>query len=144
MSDLTDERLAELVHWSSNDGYGGMPDTHTALLELQLLRAAVVANEEWVRAAVREAIREAVAIAINSIDRIDIGAMIDAIATRAAKQLATAAVRLSADEQDVLVNLRTRERTALDAIGHLGADVRVGMERTIAVLDRLLATGAKP
>lgn len=60
------------------------------------------------RTAVRGAIREAVAIVINSIDRFDIGAMIDAIATRAAKQLTALVLCWSDEDRSTLDWLRGR------------------------------------
>lgn len=90
MSDLTDEKLVALL--SSSDG-AGIADTHRMVVEIGRYRSARAASVERVREVVAEA-------AIAVLERIGIkephsSSDADAIATRAAEQLATAVLGLS-------------------------------------------------
>lgn len=138
MSDLTDERLAELVHWSSDASYGGMPDTHTALLELQRHRAAQTADEERVRSVVLKAWNSAHGDMTLRDDQ-----LADAIATRAAKQLASAAARLTAEDFSRIK--ATRDEMSrfmfLDQIPEMSERIDLGKLESKARADALALDG---
>jgi hypothetical protein len=91
VSDLTDERVAELVTWTSSAGYGGMPDTHRALLELQRLRSAKRADAERVRAVVRATIIARTDLA-DLTDR-QVAAIVDCVTEQLASAAPDAPVR---------------------------------------------------
>lgn len=80
--DTSDERLVELIRWTSKSG---MPDVHALLLDLQQLRAAQTASAEQVRAVVRSVVREA----IDRSRHLPHGQAERAIADRVASQLAS-------------------------------------------------------
>lgn len=73
--------------------------------ELAGLRAAVAANEERVRGVVREAVVAVLSRLPTNTGDENYAPLADAIATRAAKQLATADVRLSDGEDNHLGEL---------------------------------------
>lgn len=94
MDDLTDE---ELACWVREDIAHPL---NSALLELQRHSAAIAADKERVRAVVREVAEEVL--------RSDgVYGYSDRIAKRAAEQLASPAVRLTEEERNDLVNIRS-------------------------------------
>lgn len=120
MSDLTDERIAELVNRGSNGRNHDERAVHTSLLELQLHRAAVAADRERIRTTVSSLMIEL----IDSDGPVTTRDEVGYIAERAADQLATAAVRLTADERDALRKIRLagpqhERQLARDAIDRL-------------------------
>lgn len=138
MSDLTDERIAELVkHWG---GYAlEERATRTALLELQRHRTDQAADEERVRSVVREAGLAVERTAVTAV-RIE---KLDAIIDRAAKQLAGAGVRLTAEDAAGLQAIRNE----IDGTWNLEPIPGVPdtaqwmlIRRGMGLLDRLLAT----
>lgn len=136
MSDLTDERIAELVYWSSNDGYGGMPDTHAALLELQRRRAEQAAGREHVERVVSEVVFANLPTNMS----VECQTLIaETVAKEVADRLSVPV--LSAEERSLLFELRDVQAHAIEAIGHLHEDVRIRLLAKIALLDRLIAAG---
>ena len=139
MSDLkrwqvSDERLREIIRGPASDA-GAMAT------ELRDLRAARAADEERVRSVVREAVLQAFEAYDHGYNA-NRAEMVDHAAARAAKQLATAAVRLSEDDLRGMQLIRLH----LDEAGH---DWREGtaladVQLARLFLDRLLATRGAP
>lgn len=133
--DLTDARIDELIRFTVDSRHIDMCAIHTALKELQRHRAARAADEERVRSVVRDALDEL----FNAGElRANDAAYRLAIAARAAKQLASAAVRLSEEELRGLQLMRRH----LDEGSH---DWREGtamsdVQSARIAVDRLLAT----
>lgn len=158
MIDLTDERIAELVKRQGCARLIDDRATHTALIELQRrrvtdrdaefvalrkalhvrldevqkqaerirqLEAAQAADEERVRSVVKEACLAVERTAVTAV-RIE---KLDAIIDRAAKQLASAAVRLTDEDVDTIRHIR------LELI-----DANCRFIPALPFLDRLLAT----
>jgi hypothetical protein len=145
MSDLTDEDIARCEQTSDFCS----EDFWSLLAEVKRHRSALAADEERVRSVVSEIGRAMIAAQVNAgawLDSLYLQgpAFVDAIATRAAKQLATAAGKLSEEERRALKRMRVREETTASAIGFLDAGILADTQTAIALIDRLLATGAKP
>lgn len=177
MSELTDATVGEWLELLERRPPTisltcALNDMRTALKELQRHRAAVAADEERVRAVVREAAgvllierklyvvrpqhptmgeialeayghgRACDAVALLGDE---LATLLDAIATRAAKQLATSAVRLSSDDIVTLTAIRDDIRefgllgnpsTDRDPVTNETADEAMRL-RGLALLDRL-------
>lgn len=117
MSDLTNERIAQLIVWSGSD-------TAKALHELLRHRAAVAVDEERVKKVVADEMQE-------WIDRdgpVTLPEEVAAIAARAAEQLATAAAA-ALSESD-----RIRLRNIVDLL----RKQPVCWDMEAALLDRIL------
>jgi len=132
MSDLTDAELDD--EWSIEEQRHWDWPGRRMIIELRRHRAAVAADEQRVRGVVADALNVELALARRLDDD-----FVRSVAVRAAKQLATAAVMMTADERAVLLEWRK---------SHLPwAMPRDDAERKyntlVAVIDRLLATGAR-
>jgi hypothetical protein len=128
---LSAEQL-EVIGSLAEDGHLGATAYSTRMLvrEVRASRAARAADEERVRSVVREAAWEQFCMHDNeSIVNADWIEIRDAIATRAAKQLATAPLRLSESDRDVMLRMRK--------------SIQYDGEFT-NMLDRLLATRSAP
>jgi len=104
MADVTDERLANLISWTSK---AGMPDVHHLLLENRDHRAARAADEDRIRAVVDEALNAPGAPVRTS-------AWCGSVAARIASQLATAATDRAAIARhaSTIAELRSEARAA--------------------------------
>jgi hypothetical protein len=156
MSDITDDKLKRIARarhecpWMSRQEE--IADLEAMAAELQSHRAAVSANEERVRNVVSEIGRAMIAAQVNAgawLDSLYLQgpAFVDAIASRAAKQLATAAVGLSEEERVGIQAVRdvVAEVWNIEPIpGTADTSEWAAIRRGVALLDRLLATGAKP
>jgi hypothetical protein len=114
---------------SSHEVSCGDEDVISLIEEIRRHRSALAADEERVRSVVRAEMNELIA----NDGPVTTPEEVDYIATRAAKQLATAAVRLSEDERNHLLSIRSQLRCSQ----HM-------WRSEIATLDRLLVTGDKP
>lgn len=118
MSDLTNEELNSIERW-------GYEQSRQAAAEIRRHRADLTADEERVRSVVRDVVTEVAIDWSPKLSAVTLPMLADAIATRAAEQLASAAVRLSANDRQVLNELS----------GHMKL---TATEQSL--LDRLLAT----
>lgn len=132
---LTATMLDALEYYGCTSGTSAPPIVRDAIVratqELRRRRAAEIANEEQVGDVVREALSEAAEVMSEGYECVT--PTLDAIADRAAKQLADTAVWLSDEERSILERMRDRAVKNDRAF----PDSRYAAE--LALLDRLLA-----
>lgn len=111
--------------------------TRQLVREVKRHRSALAADGERVRSVVLAALDE-LTEGWSYIDRAHAGPAKDAIATRAAEQLATAVPLLTVDDKALLFQVRDAQASTLLSIGHLSEDVAANLTAKIALLNRLL------
>lgn len=131
MSDLTDEELAH--EWSIEESRHEDWPGRRMIIELQRHRASRAADEERVRSVVREAFVE---VSERSGAQF-VQRYIEDIATRATKQLASAAVRPSEEDVATLDLIRDEVGYGISVVEDADGSKR---DRCCSLLDRLIAT----